>query len=79
MYEVVGFKEVEYTRKRDGQQVHGTEVHLMSLDTPNQNGFEGREVIKAWLGQNAVYSPSLGDTVRIYYNRFGGVDDLVSC
>lgn len=75
MYKVIGFKSVEYDRKKDGKHVKGTTLYVIDKESrPNIQGFQCMEL---WLSQNVAYVPAVGDTVRIYFNRYGGIEDVV--
>lgn len=79
MFEVVGYKNVEYDRKKDGVHVCGAEVYLMTaIDSQPSRGVNGSETMVVWLNftDGAIYRPNIGDRVKPCYNRFGRVEDL---
>lgn len=76
-FEVIGFKRVDYT-KQSGGEVHGCEVYLQAVE-PDEH-VEGIQAEAVYLSDKyATYKPEMGDTVRKTFNRFGGVEDLISC
>lgn len=76
MYKVVGFKPVEYDRKKDGKHVKGTTLYV--IDKEDRPGVVGFQCTELWVSQNCTYAPVIGDNVRIFFNRFGSVEDVVS-
>ena len=75
VYEVVGFRFVEYTSQSDGQKRTGYDVCLRRCeDLPGQVGVPDESV---WLGSRASFKPELGVMVRKSYNRWGKVEDLI--
>lgn len=76
MYKVVGFKPVEYDRKKDGKHIKGTTLYV--IDKKQRPGIQGFQCMELWLSQYCSYAPVVGDNVRIFYNRFGGVEDVIS-
>lgn len=74
---VEGFKKVNYQSKKTGRQVEGTTVYLSS--EPTSPDVEGRETKEIYLSSTAtVYQPRVGDTVHVFYNERGYVDDVAS-
>ena len=72
---VEGFKEVNYQSKKTGRQVQGCTVYLSS--EPVSPDVEGREVKEIYLSSAATaYKPVVGDTVHVFYNERGYVDDV---
>lgn len=76
VYEVVGFRFVEYRSQTDGKMRSGYDVCLRRCeDLPDQVGVPDESV---WLGSRATFKPALGVLVRKSYNRWGKVEDLLS-
>lgn len=77
LYEVIGFKPINYTRKSDQKHIEGIEVYL-SAD-PEDDRVVGREAMAVYLNrEKSTYrDPQIGDIVRLSYNRFGRVEDLI--
>lgn len=76
MFEVVGFKSISYNRKSDGKHIEGMEVYLTS--DPEDDRVIGKEAMAVYLNkERSCYSPKIGDVVRLCYNRYGRVDDLL--
>lgn len=79
MFKVCGFKKVDYVSKKDNLPRKGYEVYLVDANPHERSNIEGAQTAVVWL--NAAYSayaPVIGDSVRLSYNRFGRVDDLIS-
>lgn len=76
MYKVLGFRKVEYTRKRDNREIRGTELYVVS-DTPRE-GVTGYECDKLWLSEHSTYRPTVNDVIRVYYNKYGSIDEVIS-
>lgn len=78
VFEVVGFRRIDYIKKSDGSRVCGYEVYLSLVEDPV--GLVGVYGEKQWLSDKyAVYKPEVGHIVRKAYNRFGTVEDLIPC
>lgn len=76
MYEVIGFKPISYNRKSDGKHIEGMEVYLTA--EPEDDRVVGKEAMAVYLnGERSCYRPQIGDVVRLCYNRYGRVDDLL--
>lgn len=77
MFEVIGFKPINYTRKSDGKHIEGVEVYMVGDSTDDR--VQGRECLSAYLNrENASYrDPVIGDIVKPSYNRWGRIDDLI--
>lgn len=76
MYKVIGFKPVEYDRKKDGKHVKGTTLYV--IDKEQRPGITGFQCMELWMSQNTTYAPVVNDNVKVYFNRYGGVEDVVS-
>lgn len=76
MYKVIGFKPVEYDRKKDGKHVKGTTLYV--IDEEDRPGVVGFQCMELWVSQNCTYAPVVGDNVRIFFNRYGSVEDVIS-
>lgn len=77
LYEVIGYKPINYTRKSDQKHIEGIEVYL-SAD-PEDDRVVGREAMAVYLNREKAHyrDPQIGDIVRLSYNRFGRVEDLI--
>ncbi len=70
-YNVVGIKKINYTSRKTGQLVQGTELHC-SFDDKN---VLGAAVDKFYIPQRVDISHvQIGDVVNILFNRYGSVD-----
>lgn len=75
MYKVIGYQKVNYTNKA-GNLVKGTRLYVVE-DTPRE-GLTGYATESLWLRETIDYVPRLDENVRVYYNKFGGVDSVVA-
>lgn len=75
-YKVEGFKNVAYTSKKTGKDVKGTTLYVSA--EPNTPDVQGREVKEVWVGQYSTYRPAVGDTIGIFYDERGRVDEVIS-
>lgn len=74
MFKVVGFRKVQYTNKAN-KEVRGTEVYVINDEA--REGVTGYECEKLWLSERVSYKPKVNENIRVYYNRFGTVDEVV--
>lgn len=74
MYKVTGYRKVEYTNK-NGKEVKGIELYVVCDE--ERNGLTGFMTDKLWLGSKIAYSPAVNDQIRVYFNRYGSVDEVV--
>lgn len=75
MFKVVGFRKVQYTNKA-GKEVRGTELYVVNDEV--REGVTGYETDKLWLSERITYRPKVNENVRVYYNKFGTVDEVVT-
>ena len=73
-WKVIGWKKVQYTSKKTGKEVQGTELYVASEPvTPDVTGLECKSI---WLGQHVTYKPTEGQDVHIIYDERGNVDEV---
>lgn len=71
MLTVIGIRRVEYTSRKTGRDVRGTELHC----TEERNDVIGQAVEKVFVSERVdVGHVSVNDRINVYYNRFGQVD-----
>ncbi len=72
-YNVVGIEQVDYTNKA-GKHIVGNRFHL--LGSPNSDKrVSGAPVLSEFVsGESDLV---VGDEVRLYYNKWGRVDEIV--
>ena len=71
IYKVIGIQPVSYTSKKTGQLVEGCQLHVSYADN-RTNGFA---VDKIFCGKRIpVDHVCLGDSIEVFYNRYGQVD-----
>lgn len=69
---LVGFRRFQYKRKSDGQQIDACNLYLVSPGGKDVIG----EMCEAVFCKSDLVPKDLkvGDSVRVYYNRFGSVE-----
>lgn len=75
MKEVVGIEKVDYVSKKTQKQVVGVKLHLI-FETENVNGF-ACESVYVPERVDCIGDVKVGDKVKIYYDRYGSVEDLL--
>ena len=75
-YRVVGIEDVNYVSKKTNQTVQGVKLHV-TYPMNEQKG-EGQAVESIYCKSNleAISDVSVGDDIEVFYNRFGGVEDV---
>lgn len=69
--EVIGIRNVHYVSKKTGREVFGTELHV----TEKRQDTIGLATDKIFCGGKVeVNHVSIGNEIRVLYNRFGQVD-----
>ena len=73
---VVGIKEVNYTSKKTGKEVHGVEIHGVF---PSSRAKVGMLVDTQYLSTQIVEEcggklPEVGDEINFFYNKYGQVE-----
>lgn len=74
MFKVVGFRKVQYTNKAN-KEVRGTELYVVNDEV--REGVTGYETDKLWLSERITYRPKLNECIRVYYNKFGSIDEVL--
>lgn len=75
-YEVIGIEEVKYTSKRTNQQVSGRRLHLVSDFSETNKSANGNCAEQVFTACQNVNNVEVGDTIELYYNKYGSVEDL---
>lgn len=70
-YKVLGFEAVDYENK-SGRRVVGTKIHVAY----ESEKIDGVGVTTVYVSERIEFNASVGDTIRIIYNQFGGVTDI---
>lgn len=65
-YTIIGIEKVDYTNK-EGRAVNGFRCHL----TYEKNGCNGLAVETVFLGVDMGASLSVGNMIKLYYNKYG--------
>ena len=76
LFKVVGVEKVDYKSRRTGNQVRGTNVYV-HYPTEDRPGLIGERCEQLYVKDSidcSMLSP--GDTIEVFYNRFGNVDML---
>lgn len=76
MYKILGIENVDYVSKKTGNRVTGLRLH--TVDGHEFDNTKGNRVLSVFVSTNIVNVSDIavGDDVEIYYNRFGGVDEV---
>lgn len=78
IYDVVGFRRVEFTDKKTKNNVDGYTLFLQR--TPQDDKVFGLECCKQFIScQYVSYVPQLGDRIRLLYNRYGKIGAVETC
>ena len=76
IYNLVGFREVEFTDQKTGLRVHGYSLFLERNPTPDEK-IQGVECVKQFISSRYIsYVPCLGDKVRLLYNKYGKIGSI---
>ena len=75
-YYVRGFKNVEYTKRSNGEKVTGVEVYLQAIE-PDEGVF-GDQLEAIYISSKySTVAPEIGMCVRKVFNQWGKVEDLI--
>lgn len=75
-FEILGKEKLDYPSRRTGQQVRGTNLYCAVVEGAKPS-IEGTQVEKLYVKESIDCSAfSVGDTIGVYYNRFGSVDSV---
>ena len=78
IYDVVGFRRVEFTDEKTKNKVDGYTLFLQR--TPQDDKVVGLECCKQFISSQYVsYVPQLGDRIRLIYNRYGKIGAVETC
>lgn len=76
-FEIIGIETVDYTSRKTGKPVKGTNLHCIDLE---KTSVDGQAVERLYVKEMIDCSSlKVGDRINVYYNRFGSVDDLHLC
>ena len=78
MFQLVGFRKVDYISKKTNKAVKGYTLYL--IDLSNNSSIQGHETLNLYVPDSLGFVPSLSsgnDKLNILFNRFGGVDSVV--
>lgn len=74
LFEILGIENVDYTSRKTGRPVKGTNLHCIF----SRDGVSGNCVERLYVKESIDCSMfSVGDHIEVYYNRFGSVDSVV--
>lgn len=81
MMTIFGFEKVDYISKRSKQRVEGLNLHCVS-DYVENDRMTGQQVERIFISVrspawSSVQASKIGDMVKVLYNRFGSVDDVI--
>lgn len=73
MFNVIGIEKVDYVSKKTNQRVFGTRLHM----TYEKMGVSGVCCFNEYIsGQIDCSMITVGDTVNVFYNKYGRVSDV---
>ena len=72
--EIIGLKRSKFTPKDSDQEISGYTLYL----TEEREDVQGYAADRVFVSDKKLgpYQPAVGDEVRIYYNRWGKVDEV---
>lgn len=74
IWEVVGFRPVNFTDQKTGNNVTGT---TLFVERPAENNqVTGMECQKLFVPSSIRYDAAVGDTVQITFNRYGKISSV---
>lgn len=74
-WELVGYRRVSFKDEKTGKQVSGYTLFMERV--PTDENIEGMECAKQFISSEYVkYSPNVGDTIQINYNRYGKIGSI---
>lgn len=75
IWEVVGFRKVSFKGDKTNKDVNGYTLFLERR--PEVDSIQGMECQKLFFSADYVsYTPAVGDTVEIQYNRYGKIGSI---
>lgn len=79
IYQVVGFRKVDFTDQKTRNHVAGYTLFLQRIPDVEEN-ISGVEVLKQFIPSMYVdYIPALGDQIQFIYNRYGKISAVETC
>ena len=79
IYNVVGFRKVNFKDAKTGNPVDGYTLFLERVPRPDEN-ITGVECVKQFIASQYVpYVPALGDQIRLLYNKYGKIGSVETC
>lgn len=73
---IVGIQSVNFKDEKDGRSITGTAFFYTQEKDNVQGSFAGKMFVSNEKAARLHYTPQLGDTVRVFYNRFGKPEDF---
>ena len=77
MVKIIGYRIYDYTSKKTGQSYKACNLYV-TTPADSSRGEVGESCESVFMRADILgsYSPKVGDRVRIYYNRYGSVEDI---
>lgn len=75
---VYGIQDVSYVNKQN-KQVDGTSIHILRNDIRVEGQLAESIFVSDRLDLPTIRQIKLGDTIDVFYNRYGSIDDIVIC
>lgn len=74
MFEILGIEPVDYTSRKSGRPVRGTNLHCID---GNKQIKEGQAVERLYIKEDIdCRDLQVGDRIEVFYNRYGSVDTV---
>lgn len=76
LFRILGIEKVDYTSRRTGRQVRGTNLHCQIPHSDREPiNLQGERVERLYVKEDIDCSAlSVGDDIEVFYNRYGNVD-----
>lgn len=77
-WKVIGFRKLSFKDEKTGKQVNGYSLFLCRPGTGDN--MTGDECQKIFISSEYVdYTPYLGETISLIYNRYGKISSIQTC
>lgn len=70
--EVVGIEKVDYVSRKSGKNVKGVKLHMCG----ESDNVQGCAVSSEFVPERVECNVTVGDKVKLFYNKFGQVDKV---
>lgn len=73
---IIGIQSVNFKDEKDGKTIVGTSFFYTQEKDNVQGLSAGKMFVSIEKSARLHYTPQVGDTVRVFYNRFGKPEDF---